>query len=184
MKYLLPLSAIALAAYAVAAGTPPKPSLPAVKGQFSCPATFQLATEQPDNGVLAAQARTTKSGSTMTIRLTGVVDPSDTPVPVDVTLRFNRNKRTVTATSFMMGYYGPMNTAKSMFKQKKRTLTFMLSSGAGGASIQGTPIDGAVVYECKFRRRALSITGAGFIHVPPSAELYPYVVNITGTRVP
>jgi hypothetical protein len=183
MKLLLPVLAVSVAAFAIAAEKSPKAAdLPQVKGQYSSPATFQIGGEQPQAGTFSTSARTSKSGRKLKVRITGVADPSDTPVPVDVTLGFT-SKGKVTSSSFMMGLYGPLNTDSARFKQKRRTLTFTLKSGPGGASIFGTPLEGSVVYRCKFGRKALSIVGNGTLRVLPAGTPFPYTVNLTGTLV-
>jgi len=181
MKFLLPLLAASGVAIAIAAANASKIALPHIKGGYPAAATFEIVGENPDNAALATSVRGSRSGRRLKMSILGTADPTDTPVPVNVTLKFT-DKGRVAATSFMMGYYGPTNTAPAKFKKKGSLLTFTLKSGTGGASIVGTPIEGSVSYQCRLSRNQLSITGSGFIRPLPAGTPLAYIVSIAGAR--
>ena len=183
MKLLLPVLVVISVAIAVAAERSLSGTYPKIKGPFTAQAAFALESK-PDSGTLAASVRTAKSRKKLRMNMSGVVDPSDTPVPVNVTLKFKSRTETrgkVTATSFLMGYYGAVNTSPANYKQKGRNFTFTLKSGPGGANILGTPLTGAVTYSCKFGRKAFSIVGNGSINTIPPATPVPFTASIIGT---
>jgi hypothetical protein len=181
MKPLLPLLAVSGAVLIAATAWSSKIELPHFKGGYPATAIFEIVGEKPDNAVLSTSVRPSKSARKLKMRIAGTADPSDTPVPVDATLKFT-DKGKVTSNSFMMGYYGPTNTAPAKFRKKGNVMTFTLKSGAGGASLNGTPVTGSVKYRCRLTRKSLSIVGSGVLLVPPANTPIVYLVNLSGTR--
>jgi hypothetical protein len=182
MKILFSMLAVSALVLAVIAAEKSSKSsiLPTVKGRYLSTVTFLLASEQPDVATLVASANTSKSASRLKVRFNGTADPTDTPVPVDLALMLN-SKRKVTASSFMLGYYGPTNTAPSKFRKKGNTMLFTLKSSAG-ASISNTPLEGSVNYRLRVTRKRISISGSGMLRVLPNGTPFPYNVTLAGSR--
>ncbi|MGH8046072.1 MAG: hypothetical protein ACREKL_02395 [Chthoniobacterales bacterium] len=185
MKSLLLVAAISVVAFAVAAEKSSKGSLPEVKGRFTSQTTFVLGTEKPDVTTLSMSVRASKSQKKLKVRMAGTADPSDTPVPVDLSLKFTDrgdNKGKVTSNSLMMGYYGAIKTAPATYRKKGSTLVFKLKAVAG-SNILNTPIAGSVTYRCKFNRKKLSIVGIGNLNILPAGTPFLYTASIFGTAL-
>lgn len=179
MKSFIWLAAIAVAAFAAVAGKMSDTALPGKTGTYSALATYNIDSPGPDIGTLTARVRAAKSGRKLKIKLSGIVDPSDTPVPITSTLKFD-SKRRVRSNSLLLGYYGALKTEVARFRQKNKQLTFRLKTGSG-ATILGTPVDGSASYRITLGRRTFLIDGTGFLRPLPSGTPVPFAVFVRAT---
>lgn len=125
-----------------------------------------------------AQVRPSKTGSDLTIDLTGIVSSGTVTVPILVTYKFKGKNRKVTASSPVLGLAGPAATLPSKFGGSKGTLRFT-TTAAPGATLLGLDIsNSSVSITAKFSKRKLTIFGIGTLIQNGSPQAVQFTVTL------